>query len=699
MLATETLFEAALDSFRAGRLAEANRSCQQILGANPTDHRTLRLCGLIAYQAGDSSLAVDFLKASLRVYALDAGCYLDLSYALQAAGCIGEAQVAARCACELEPQCAGAHLQLAGQLHQQGFLDQAVFAYRAALEIDPALPAAATNLANALNGLGCFKAAEQAARHALQLDPGLASAANNLANALCGQGHTSEALLMYHEASRLAPADANIQYNLGIALELAESTSAAMHAYRAAIARRPDFAAARNNLGLLLQANGFVDEAFDELCFAHAIDCQNPTIHSNLLLASQYRPGVTPEQLAADHAQWQARHGSPRHADEMVLRNRDPKRPLRVGFISGDLGIHPVGFFVAPVIERLARHGLEAVCYSERKDADPITARIAAASTLWRNIAGLSHGKVLEAIRGDGIDVLIDLSGHTGRNRLPVLAARAAPLQATWIGYVGTTGLANMDYLICDRFHVPEEAESFYREKLLRLPHGYVCFEPPADAPAVGAAPCDRNGYVTFGCFSNPAKLNQTVLAVWAEILRAVPRSRLLLKYRGLQCETSQNRVLAYLAGRQIDPSRVALAGSSPRTELLGCYNEVDVALDPFPYSGGLTTCEALWMGVPVVTMPGRTFAGRHAVSHITNAGFPELVAGDLEEYCARAVDLAQRPEQLSQFRLVARESLAASPLCELDQFTADFAASLWGIWQDSCEEQSSRMEHVQGAA
>lgn len=699
MLATDKLFPAALDAFRAGRLADANRICQKILGDHPTDHRALRLCGLIAYQSGNPDLAVDLLKSSLVACALDAGCYLDLSYALQAAGRIDDAQVAARCACELDPRFAAAHLQLAGLLHGQGQLEKAVFAYQAALEIDPALPAAATNLANALNGLGCFKAAEQAARHALELDPGLASAANNLANALCGQGQTSAALLMYHEAARLDPADANIQYNLGLALELTESTSAAMHAYRQAVARRPDFAAARNNLGVLLQANGFVDEACDEFSRAISIDPRNATIHSNLLLASQYRSGVTPEQLAGDHALWQARHGRQRNFEEPAVRSRDPRQPLRVGFISGDLGIHPVGFFVAPVIERLPRQGLEVACYSERKDADATTARIAAAATVWRDIGGLPHATVLEAIRGDGVDVLIDLSGHTGRNRLPVLAARAAPIQATWIGYVGTTGLANMDYLICDRFHVPEEAESFYRENLLRMPHGYACFEPPPDAPAIGGVPCDRNGYVTFGCFSNPAKLNEHVLAVWAAILHAVPGSRLLLKYRGLECETSRNRVLTCLADRQIDPHRVALAGSSPRSELMACYNSVDIALDPFPYSGGLTTCEALWMGVPVVTLPGRTFAGRHACSHIANAGLPELIATDLEGYCARAVDLAQHPEQLAQFRSMARDILASSPLCNLDQFAADFSGSLWRIWHDHCQQQSLRTNLAQGAA
>lgn len=640
-------------------------------------------------------MAIDLLGSSIAGDPGVPACYLDLSHALQAANRIDDAIAAAGWAIDLEPEFAAAHLHLGTLFHGRGELRQALLAYRSALEIDPSLVPAATNLASTLNALGCHKSAEEAAQHALKWDPRSTAAANNLANAQCGQGRAAESLTTYRAALALDPENANLHYNYGIALEADNDIPAALEAYRTAVACRPDFAAARNNLGMALQAHGFLDAAFDEFTRAFQLEPMDDVIHSNLLLAAQYRPGVTLPQLADLHAVWRQRHVPSATITAISAIDCIPSRRLRVGFVSGDFGIHPVAHFVAPVVNRLAQHQLEVFCYAQGQSAETIATRPVTGVVAWRDLAGRTDERVLKQIRDDGIDILIDLSGHTGRNRLGLFTQRAAPVQASWLGYVGTTGVANMDYLICDRYQVPPGVESYYSEAMLRMPNGYVCFEPPAEAPVVAQLPAERNGYVTFGSFNNPAKLNAYVLATWARILKAVPHSRLLLKYRGLDWPLSRERVRKLFAEFDIGEDRVVLSGASSRGQLMAAYNLVDIGLDPFPYSGGLTTCEALWMGVPVITTPGQTFAGRHAFSHLSNAGFPEMVTRDLDRFVARAVELAGDQSGLREFRASARETMRNSPLCDLDGFASDFARQLQTAWETPRSQARQALGHA----
>jgi predicted O-linked N-acetylglucosamine transferase (SPINDLY family) len=350
-----------------------------------------------------------------------------------------------------------------------------------------------------------------------------------------------------------------------------------------------------------------------------------------------------------------------------------------VGFVSPDLGRHPVGYLLVRVLENL---GLETICYSDRVAQDDMTCRLQAAATQWRDVLGLSDERLAEQIRADAVDILFDLAGHTAHNRLLALARKPAPIQITWLGYVGTTGLAAMDYILADRYEIPPESEVYYREKVLRLPDGYVCFDAPEEAPPVGPLPAMAQGGVTFGCFNNLAKITPQAMRVWAEILRRVPQSRLVLKYRGLEGEGFRRELLERLAAERIDAARVELLGRSPRRELLADYNRIDLALDPFPYSGGLTTCEALWMGVPVVTCPGETFASRHALSHLSNAGLTETIAHDLDEYVELAVALAGDLPRLAGLRAGLRQRMAASPLCDAERFVDNLASLLQDVWQ-----------------
>ena len=386
-------------------------------------------------------------------------------------------------------------------------------------------------------------------------------------------------------------------------------------------------------------------------------------------------------------AEWDKQHGVPLQTE---WRNHDnspePERRLRVGFVSPDLGQHPVGYFVVNLLEHRQAGKIEIICYSDRKP-DDMTERLMTLSDEWTDARGISDEALSQRIRSDRIDILIDLAGHTGGNRLLVFARKPAPILVTWAGYVGSTGLSAMDYLIADYWHVQEGNEHHYSEKIIRLPDGNVSYEPPDYAPEVGPLPFEQNGFITFGSFNNAAKINANVLTAWAEILKAVPDAQLILKYKNMDAEGNCNRILDQFGIHGVEGSRLILEGKSPHSDLLSRYNDIDIALDPFPYSGGLTTCEAIWMGVPVITKPGETFASRTSLSHLTNVDAPELVAEELPDYVAKAVELANDISRLTDLRSRLRGQMAKSALCDGKKFASDFTSAMRHVWEQWCSE------------
>ena len=461
----------------------------------------------------------------------------------------------------------------------------------------------------------------------------------------------------------------------------------ALACHRRAVDLRPDYALAHHNLSLALQGQGRLDEAAASYRRALELRPDAATAHASLLLLMQYCPGVTLSELAAAHAEFDRRHAAPLRAAWRPHENaRDPERPLRVGFVSADFGRHPVGFFLVRCLENLDRGQCEIVCYSNRILKDDLTARFQAAATIWRDAAGLNDDQLAEQIRADRINVLFDLAGHTARNRLLVFARKPAPIQITWIGYEGTTGLEAMDYILADGYEIPPQSEPHYRERVLRMPDGYVCYDPPHDAPPVSPLPAAEKGHVTFAAFHNPPKIGPQVVEVWARILKRLPRARLVLKYRGTDDASVAGRLTGLFAGRGIEKARLEFAPPSRYADYLAAYGDVDIALDPFPFGGGITTCDALWMGVPVVTCPGETFASRHGLSHLSNVGLTETIARDLDEYVDLAVSLAGDLPRLAALRAGLRERMAASPLCDGKRFAANFAEILRGVWRRWCE-------------
>jgi predicted O-linked N-acetylglucosamine transferase (SPINDLY family) len=344
---------------------------------------------------------------------------------------------------------------------------------------------------------------------------------------------------------------------------------------------------------------------------------------------------------------------------------------------------------MAQVFPNLARGQVEAVCYSDRVVKDDLSRRLEAAVVQWREVRGLSDEQLAEQIKADGIDILIDLAGHTANNRLLVFGRKPAPIQITWAGYVGTTGLSAIDYIIVDRQLVPTGSEQDYCERILRLPAGHVCYEAPEFAPPVGPLPAVAEGRVTFGCFNNPAKIDRTAIGVWSRILRRVPQARLVLKYKGMNDRANAERLRAGFAAEQIEATRVELWGHSGHAEALAAYHQIDLALDPFTFSGALTTCDALWMGVPVVTCPGERFASRQSYSLLHTVGLTATLARDREDYVEKAVGLAADLPRLAQLRAGLRAQMAASPLCDGRTFTHHFSQLLQQVWLARFQDSS----------
>jgi predicted O-linked N-acetylglucosamine transferase (SPINDLY family) len=349
--------------------------------------------------------------------------------------------------------------------------------------------------------------------------------------------------------------------------------------------------------------------------------------------------------------------------------------------VSPDFGLHPVGFLTIKLLENANPQDAQFFCYSDRAITDNYTKRFAEAANQWTSIYGLSDEDLAHKIQQDRIDILFDLAGHTANNRLTMFARKPSPVQISWAGYVGTTGLASMDYVLADRFHVLQGEDEHYTEKVLRLPNCYVCYDPPSYSPPVNQLPANRNGYITFGCFNNLTKINSRILEHWSRILAFVSHSKIILKYTGMDGRYNEERILSAFQNHGIDQSRIILEGGSPHKELLARYNAIDIALDTSPYSGGVTTCEALWMGVPVVTFPGQTFAGRHSLSHLSNVGFTDSIARDFDSYINTAVCLAGDLDELARIRAGLRQQMERSPLCDGPRFAEAFCGLIRQVW------------------
>ncbi|MGH6940580.1 tetratricopeptide repeat protein [Hypericibacter sp.] len=602
-----------------------------------------------------------------------------------------EAEACYRRAITMKPAYVVPYNNLANLLAAQGRRKEAVAYYERALRIEPSMPEIHNNLGNAVKDLGQLDRAEACYRRSIELRPNFAAAHNNLGSVLQSKGKLEAARAAYRKALSIEPQFAEAYNNLGNTVRDMGRLQEAEDAYRQALALKPESYQALNNLATVLKDCGQLTEAIAVLRKAMAIRPDFETAHHNLLMAMQYDPETSPAELLAEHREFDRRFASPLMPAILRHRNQpDPERRLRVGYVSGDFARHPVGHFLMPLLPAHDRSQVEIFAYSDRLGEDEMTRQLRDACDQWRKVVDLTDIELTERIRTDAIDILVDLSGHTADNRLLVFARKPAPVQASWAGYVGTTGLSAIDYLISDERETPSGCENESVETVIRLPHGYVCYAPPTYAPEVGPLPAQEPGRVTFGCFNNLAKLNSAVIALWARVLSVLPEAKLVLKTHQLDDGRLRSRVTGQFAAAGVASGRVSLLGKSPHQGLLREYNHVDIALDPFPYSGGLTTLESLWMGVPVVTKQGDRFAARHTASHLTGVGLAELIGSDADGYVELAHSLAMDLPRLAELRRGLRARMAASPVCDGNEFARDLEAAYRGIWRRWCERQGA---------
>jgi predicted O-linked N-acetylglucosamine transferase (SPINDLY family) len=745
--------------FQAGRLADAEVACAEILAADPEDAWALYLRAMIAAALGRlEDAAAGFEQASAADPTLP-DYALNLAVALQRLGRSGDALAACDRALALAPDHAQAHFTRATLLEALGDAAGAEAGYARAVALDPNLAVAHNNLGNLLLGRGRVDDALAALDRAVAANPAFALAQINrgrclmqlqrysealaaadaairlspaapLGHFLRGQalrnlGRPGEALAAFEHATFLAPDEAATRVEHGLALQDLGRWEEALARHDEALERDPACIAARINRGTVLKALKRFADALADYDTALRLAPGNPEalINRAILLADEGRtaealaahrlalaaaPGSTLAisnylwTLLADPAQdarslfeanreFGRRHGRPAGAIARHSNSRDPDRPLRIGLVSPNLCRHPVGFFALPLFRALDPGRVRLCCYSGVAQPDEITEALRRACTGWRSSIGRTDAELAALIRADGIDVLIDLAGHGGGNRLACFALKPAPVQMSWVGYPVTTGLDAIDAVISDAASVPPGDERWFVEAVIRLPDSRFCYAPPAYAPPVAPAPCRARGVVTLGSFNNVTKYNDAVFDLWARVLAALPESRLFLSWKTLSDPGEQARLIGAFTARGVAAERLTLtAGDPAHARVLADYDQVDVALDPFPLNGGLTTCEALWMGVPVITLAGRHAGSRQTASILRALGRPEWIADDADDYVEVVAEIARTPDWLAELRAEQRPRMAASALCDAPRFARHFEAALRAMWQKWCIAQET---------
>jgi predicted O-linked N-acetylglucosamine transferase (SPINDLY family) len=678
-------YRAAVAHHHAGRLVDAHDLCREILAAAPEHADALNLLSDVAYRARDFELAADLAG---RAVAAAGGVFTyhnSLGNALAGQGKVDEAITSFRRAILLGGDGhAQLHFNLGNACRIAGRLDDAIASYRTAVQRAPGFAEAWGNLGATLLDRGESRLAIEALHAAAGISPGDPRIAFNLGNAYMAAGQLDEAAKVYRGLLAVAPDHAETWINLGhVEIDRGEPAEAEA-CFRRAIEIAPDRSEAYVALaGMVAEGAG---EAVAHRRAVLEMNPDLPKVRSSLLVCMHYGPDATIEELRREHFRFGELHARPLAAKQRPHSNvRDAEKRLKVGFVSADFRFHAIAFLILPLLRAPDPGDWEAVCYSNTRKGDDWSEAWRSASDLWRDVSRLDDAELAETIRADGIDVLIDLGGHAPGNRLLTFARKPAPVQAGWM-YVNTRGFAAMDYLIADRVHLPEGEGYLYAECVVRMPNDYACFAPAPYAPPVNPAPSLANGHVTFGSFSELTKITPDCVALWAAVLDVVPGSRFVLNNFLLGRPAEAERLHALFAAAGIPEDRYEFLPGGPHEAFLADYAKVDVVLDTWPYSGGLTTCEALWQGVPTVTLKGDRFCGRHSASHLTAVGLDHLVALDRPGFVDAARRLSGNTERLSALRQTLRERVRSSPLGDVEGFAADFSRALRTMWKRACD-------------
>lgn len=612
-------------------------------------------------------------------------------------------------------------LKKARHLASSNRLEEACELYTRLLRKQPQNLHVALELAVVYRRLGRLKDASQLAENSLRTDPVSPAALHISGSVLHRQGHLREACERYRNALILDNTNSETHYFLANALRELGSADAAENEYRNVLALEPDHLESLNNLSALLTSRGEIREAANLLEHALALQPDNPHMlinlgrallhtgqaqdaeqmfrrvtrlqpgisdaYDNLLACLNYLPDREPEAVYRDHLDWNKRLAATLCHRSSWPNTPDPHRRLRIGYVSPDFHEHSVARFMEPVLRHHDKTRFEITCYSDTSRADETTRRLKAFTDHWNNTSALDHAQLDALVSRDEIDILVDLAGHTAHNRLPVFARKPAPLQLTWLGYPNTTGLSTMDYRLTDATADTEGiTDKWHSEKLVRMPHGFLCFEMPDQAVSASEPPSFSNGFITFGSFNNLAKTTPEVIRTWSKLLHRCPGTRLALKSRATGDSATRHHLQQQFSNAGVDTDRIIFMTPQPqRMEHLATYRRIDIALDTFPYNGTTTSCEALWMGVPVITFTGRVHAARVGASLLHQLGLSELVASDQESYIEVAAELAENKNRLGLLHRELRDIMRSSALCNGLAFTRDLEQVYRKIWSDWC--------------
>jgi protein O-GlcNAc transferase len=705
-----------------GRLSEAVTAARQAIGLKPDMAEAHFSLASYLHDVGKLEEAVAAYRQAIRFQPGMAQAHCNLGDALRRQRRLGEAAAACREAIRLDPALPVAHCHLGCALYDQGKSEEAVAEFEHAIRLAPGFAEAHCYLGTVLCRQGKLEEAITATRRAIQIRPAYVEAYSNLAAMLQQLGRLEEAVGACRDAIRIMPEYADAHYNLGSALFNQQKYVEAVAAWRQTIRIKPDYPEALANLGSGLRELGKLDEAISASREAIRVSPDHAAAHSSLgatladqakfddafaayqeairlkpdyfeassalLACMNYSERVSPTALFEAHRSWHERHGRPAQRPLAYANDGNAGRRLKVGYVSPDFRGHSVAQFLEPLLRNHDRNEIEVFCYAEVSAPDAWTKRFEGLADHWVVTVEMSDDALAERIRRDGIDILVDLAGHTSKNRLMVFARKPAPIQVTWLGYPNSTGLEAIDCRLIDAVTDPHgEADALASETLVRLPECFLCYGGSDDAPVSTPAPCVATGFVTFGSFNNPAKVSAATLDAWAKLLTRLPHARLLLKGKPFADASTRALYLDRLAERGVAAARVELMAQLPDSRAhLALYSRIDIALDPFPYNGTTTTCEALWMGVPVVALRGDRHAGRVGASLLTQIGMGELIADSVEAYVEIAAALAGDPARLDELRHSLRPRMAASPLCDVTGFARKIEHAYRTMWNAHVE-------------
>ncbi len=697
---------------RKKELEPAEQHARRALELLPESPEGLVLLARILAEKEEKSSALEAFQEAVRIRKDYAEGFSYYALALQKFGRGKDAISQIRKACALEPDSVEYQTNLAILLEQNARYMDSLAAYGKAARMNPNVGFVWFRQGKLLNGLKRYAESIPALEKAISLpgqlgdyhyEYGLAlhmtkrfqealanyekalSMGYNSAALQCNRGviykdlrRGGDSIMAFHTAVTMEPTNVSYLNNLGAAALEIGLNSEALECFEQAVEKNPKMPTAHNNIGNLLKDRARGMDALPHYLKSMELNPDDRDSPSNYLLCHMYIPDMDPKLVFEEHKKW-GRSTTKKFPPAFKFKSREDGTKIRLGFLSADLCHHPVAHFIEPIFREYDRERFEIVAYGDQRKSDDFSARFATQVDLWRETSSYDDRALAKLIHEDRVDILFELAGHTAYNRLGVFALKPAPVQVSYLGYPGTTGLPAIDFRITDAFADPQgTTEHLHTEKLIRVPECAWCFQPGDSTPEVEPLPALKNGCVTFGCFNNMAKLNPALFEVWAEILIRVPGSHLRLKARTLTDEGVRKELMAYFTERGIEENRLEFFGHTKKTtDHLSHYHSVDIALDSFPYHGTTTTCEAMWMGCPVVTRAGKVHVSRVGVSLLNAVGIQEFIAETREDYIQKAVDLAGDLNKLSALRSTLRETMKSSVLMNESVFVRGFEAAL----------------------